>query len=163
MRKLFFNAYILPHLDYCCVIWGNCNITQEDKLIRFQKRAARLILDKDFTTPSKTLFNELNWLTFPDRVKFQKAVLLYKLFNDLSPVYLRNMFTFTSSIHERTLRSSSEFQLYSPRPNTELFRKSFAYSGSTIWNDLPNYVKSANSVFQFKKLYLYWKNRTEQT
>ena len=22
-RKLFYNAYILPHLDYCCSIWGN--------------------------------------------------------------------------------------------------------------------------------------------
>ena len=22
MRKLFFNTYILPHLDYCCIIWG---------------------------------------------------------------------------------------------------------------------------------------------
>ena len=24
-RTLFYNAYILPHLDYCCVIWGNCS------------------------------------------------------------------------------------------------------------------------------------------
>lgn len=22
VRKMFFNAYILPHLDYCCTIWG---------------------------------------------------------------------------------------------------------------------------------------------
>ena len=163
MRKLFFNAYILPHLDYCCVIWGNCNITQEDKLIRFQKRAARLILDKDFTTPSKSLFSELNWLTFPKRVKFQKAVLLYKIFNGLSPDYLRNIFTFTSDIHERTLRSSSQFQLYSPRPNTELFRKSFVYSGSIIWNSLPYYVKNANSVIHFKQLYLQWSKQEAQS
>ncbi len=121
--KLFFNTYILPLLDYCCIIWGNCNVAQEEKLIRFQKRAGRLILDKDYTTPSKDLFKELNWLTFPERVTFQKAVLLYKILNDLSPDYLTNMFTFTSDIHDRTLRSSSQFQLYSPRPNTELLRK----------------------------------------
>ena len=24
-RKLFYNAYILPHLDYCFLIWGNAN------------------------------------------------------------------------------------------------------------------------------------------
>ena len=155
MRKLFFNTYILPHLDYCCIIWGNCNSSQEDKLIRFQKRAARLILDKDFTTPSKDLFKELNWLTFPERVIFQKAVLLYKIFNNLSPDYLRNSFTFTSNIHDRTLRSSSQFQLYSPRPNTELFRKSLVYSGSVIWNSLPYHVKNASSVIQFKRLYLH--------
>ena len=26
-RKLFVNSYILPHIDYCCVVWGNCSIT----------------------------------------------------------------------------------------------------------------------------------------
>ena len=162
MRKLFFNTYILPHLDYCCIIWGNCNHSQEDKLIRFQKRAARLILDKDFTTPSKDLFKELNWLTFPERVTFQKAVLLYKIFNNLSPDYLRNTFTLTSNIHDRTLRSTSQFQLYSPKPNSELFRKSFVYSGSVIWNNLPYYVKNASSVIQFKRLYLHLIKTKEQ-
>ena len=40
LRKLCFNAYILPHLDYCCTIWGNCNNYLLDKLIKFQKWAA---------------------------------------------------------------------------------------------------------------------------
>ena len=26
-RKLFVNSYILPHIVYCCVVWGNCSIT----------------------------------------------------------------------------------------------------------------------------------------
>ena len=92
MRKIFFNAYILPHLDYCCVIWGNCGVSQEQKIIRFQKRAARLILDKPFETPSSELFRELNWMTFPERVLFQKAVLMYKIFSGLAPSYLRDTF-----------------------------------------------------------------------
>ena len=24
-RKMLFNAIVLPHLDYCCVVWANCN------------------------------------------------------------------------------------------------------------------------------------------
>ena len=41
-RKLFYNAYIImPHFDYCCVIWGNCSAHLEDKLTKFPKRAAR--------------------------------------------------------------------------------------------------------------------------
>ena len=46
-RILFYNSYILPHLDLCCIIWGNCSSTLEDKLVKFQKRAARVILDCD--------------------------------------------------------------------------------------------------------------------
>jgi len=29
--------YILSHLDFCCIIWGNCSSTLEDKLVKFQK------------------------------------------------------------------------------------------------------------------------------
>ena len=49
-RKPFYNAYIMPHFDYCCVIWGHCSAHLEDKLTKFPKRAARLILDRDFST-----------------------------------------------------------------------------------------------------------------
>ena len=42
-RILFYNSYTLPHLDFCCIIWGNCSSTLEDKLVKSQKRAARVI------------------------------------------------------------------------------------------------------------------------
>ena len=51
-RILFYNSYILPHLDCCCIIWGNGSSTLEDKLVKIKKREARLILDYDFYTPS---------------------------------------------------------------------------------------------------------------
>ena len=45
-RKLFFNAYVLPHVDYCCTVWGNISSNLTDSMIKLQKRAARIILDK---------------------------------------------------------------------------------------------------------------------
>ena len=53
-------------------------------MIQFQKRVARIILDKIIDTPSSELFAESNWLKFPDRVDYQKAVLMYKIMNNLS-------------------------------------------------------------------------------
>ena len=79
-RKLFYNAYIMPHFDYCCVIWGNCSAYLEGKLTNFPKRASRLILDRDVSTPSAFLFYELKWMPFPDRVIYQKALQMYKTF-----------------------------------------------------------------------------------
>ena len=38
-RKLLFNSYILTHLDYCCIIWGNYSDSSEYKLIKFQKES----------------------------------------------------------------------------------------------------------------------------
>ena len=149
-------------MDYCCVIWGNCDKYLEDKILRFQKRAARLILDKDLLTPSIELFQELNWQPFPERVNFQKAVLTFKIFNEQAPSYLKSMFTETSSVHNRNLRSSSNNQLYPPKPKSELFRKSFSYSASKLWNTIPIHVKNAKSVQEFKTLFLQWNRNQSQ-
>ena len=156
MRTLFYNAYILPHLDYCCTIWGNSSAASMESMIKFQKRAARLILDKDLETPSAELFAELKWLTFPERVKFQKAVMMFKTMNNLNPPYIKNLFKFKNEIHDRSLRSASDNMLYVPKPKCELYRNSLAYSGSKIWNSIPQDVKNSSSVAIFKNRYLDW-------
>ena len=132
IRKLFYNAYILPHLDYCCTVWGNASSDLLDSVIKFQKRAARCILDKDIETPSAEMFTELKWMKFLDRVQYQKAVMMFKIFHNLSPSYLQDLFHHTSEIHGRTLRSTTENLLYVPKPNIEQFRNSLSYSGSKI-------------------------------
>ena len=86
---LFFNSYILPHLDFCCIIWGSCSSILEDKLVKFQKRAARVILDCDLYTTSSKRFKELNWQTFSERVTYQKAILMYRIINNICPDYLK--------------------------------------------------------------------------
>ena len=78
-------AYIMPHCDYCCVIWCNCSAYLEDKLTNSKKRAARLILDRDFSTPSAFLLSELKWMPFPDRVIYQKALQMYKTLHGGAP------------------------------------------------------------------------------
>jgi len=115
----------------CCVIWGNCTSVIEDKLVKLQTRAARAILDVDFTVPSETMFTRLTWMTFPERVVYHKAIQMYKTVCGDAPDYLNNDVVFTSEIHSILLRSSSNFQLYTPRPNTELFRFSFIFSGTS--------------------------------
>ena len=126
-------------------------------LLTFQKRAARVILDCDLYTPSSELFKELNWQTFPERVTYQKAILMYRIINNICPDYLKNYVSYTSDIQCRDTKSTNCNQLNTLKPNIELFRKSFMYSGAAIWNSLPIHVKHATSVNTFKCLYLKWK------
>ena len=61
----YYNAYILPMFDYGCIIWGRCTKTNINRLIKLQKRAARIILQADFYTSSQSMFCELKlvgWL-----------------------------------------------------------------------------------------------------
>ena len=98
--------------------------------------------------PSETMFTQLKWMTFPERVVYHVC--------GNAPDYLKNDFVLTSEIHSRLLRSSSNCQLYTPRPNTELFRNSFIFSGTSIGNFIHEYIKTALSVKHFKSLYLRW-------
>ena len=66
--------------------------------LTFQKRAARVILDCDFYTPPSELFKELNWQTFPERVTYQKAILMYRIINNTCPDYLKNYVSYTSDV-----------------------------------------------------------------
>jgi len=51
---------------------GNYSDSSEDKLIKFKKRAARVILNKNLEMPSAGLFTESQWMTLP--VCCQKAL-----------------------------------------------------------------------------------------
>ena len=43
-RLLFYNAYIKPQFDYCCMIWGNSTIYNTNKIDKLQRRACKRIL-----------------------------------------------------------------------------------------------------------------------
>ena len=124
--------------------------------MKFQKRAARLILDRDFDAPSAELFAQLNWVTFPERVKFQNAIMMYKSMNNLIPSYIGQLFHHTNQIDNRNLRSTSDDLLFVPKPSSKILRNSLAYSGAKIWNSVPSNIKSANSIEQFKDRYIKW-------
>ena len=102
------------------------------------------------------MLTQLKWMTFPKRVVYHKAIQLYKTVCGEAPDYVKKYFVFTSEIHSRLLRSSSNCHLYTPRPNTELFRNSFIFSGTSIGNFIHEYIKTALSVKHFKSLYLRW-------
>ena len=84
------------------------------------------------------------------------AVMVYKIFNNLTPSYLPEYFKMTSDIHQRSLRSTVENLSYIQKPNTELFRKSLSYSGSKIWHAIPDHIKQSTSIAHFKRDYLKW-------
>ena len=72
--------------------------------------------------------------------------------------YLSTSFTFVTDIHARLSRSSSSFQVYTPKPHLEIYRNRFVFSGSSIWNSLSSYIQNSNSVQHFKSQYLCWIN-----
>ena len=149
-RIKFYNAYILPHLEYCCTIWGDS--TDVKSLSKLQNRAARIILDKAYDFPSYDALNLLKWLPLQLRIKQRKAVLVYKSLNGLVPSYMSKLFQPISEINIRHTRNSIRNNLYVPSHNINCYKNSLAVSGAQIWNNIPDYIKICTDVKDFSKL-----------
>jgi len=85
MRKLCYNSYILPIIDYGIILWQYAHKRKVIKIANIQNRTARMILDKSWDHPSTPLFKELNWLPLQSRITDYVAVLVFKIHNDLAP------------------------------------------------------------------------------
>ena len=149
-RKLYFNGYILPILDYCCTIWGNTSDQNTNRLDKLQKRAARIILELPYDTPSNTMFKKLSWLRFTDRVIYHKALYVHRCLYGSVPEYLSNKISYVSNKNGMQLRSNTTQLLNIPKARTNTFRRSFSYSGPTLWNKLPEALRHMSNINTFK-------------
>ena len=146
----YYSSYILPIFDYGCLIWGGNTTAQSKRLVKLQKRAARIILRVDIMTPSESMFSQLKWLSFPKRIQYHVSIMMYKSLNNLAPDYMSDLFNKVSESHSRNLRSVSNDLLSIPLSKTRYYDRSFAIQGAKQWNSLPIDIRHAPSLTSFK-------------
>ena len=78
------------------------------------------------------------------------CIVLYNIFNDRAPSYLRENFVLKSNVSTRHTRSSSNLDFVVPFIKT-CQSGTFYYSGIKDWNELPKEVKVIKSKDAFKK------------
>lgn len=148
--KTMYNAFVLPHFDYCSQVWSDRYQMHNDKLIKLQKYAARLILSKGINTPSSELFKELGWLPLHQRFFYLKAVFMFKCTHDLAPLYLTSNVTKVSEVHDHNTRGANNLTI--PLHKTECYKHSPIIECTRIWNTLGTTIRTAPSMSHFKSL-----------
>ena len=138
-----YNALIMPHFDYCSLVWDNCSKHLQDKIQKLQNRAARVISGKTYDIRSSEILENLGWQTLLERRRRKKALLMHKIRNNNGlPEGLISMFT-SNNNSNYNLRSN-EIDFAMSKPNTNYLKKSFSYSGASFWNNLPKKAKQKN-------------------
>lgn len=149
MKMMFYNAYILPIMDYCCVVWGQ-NGHYKNKISKIQRRIARIILNKPNRSPSTNLLDGLNWMSFENRCKYHTALLVFKTMNNDSPEYMHDILKFSqNSTHHLRSETNKNLTLRA-KPRTNYYKQSFSYNSFIVWNDIPMLIKTSRSVNSFK-------------
>ena len=141
VRKLLYQVYILPILDYCDVVWAPTNVRQTKRLERLHSKCISTCMDSSVTRFSLT-----------ERRKFHTTVQIYKILHKLAPMYLLNMFNYAITVTGRVNRNIH--RLFVPQVNTNYGKRSLRYRGPTIWNVLPAALYSATNLTQFRNIYL---------
>ena len=70
---------------------------------------------------------------------------VHKVRNNNSPNYLAQLF-----ISHQSHYTNSRNNLYMPRPRLDLFKTSISFAGASLWNSLPQNIKSCISLPCFK-------------
>ena len=151
-RLLYYNSYIKSQFDYCSIIWSNSsNFNVNNKL---QRRACKLILLNDYNSLSESL-DQLDILSFV----FLNKAKIYKIYNNLAPSYLHEMFQMRAVNLESTLsnlRSVANKHYVLPQAKCNLFKGSLSFSGVLVWNSIPLDIKNSTSLQMFSKRCSEW-------
>ena len=145
-----YKTLIQPHFDYCSPLWDNCGLGLQDKLQKFQNRAARVITGADYDVRSSEVLNSLGWEKLANRRALNKLVFLYKVLENHTAPNLKDLFSRRNVSQNSYELRNSETDLSIKKPKTEFLKKTFGYSGAVLWNSLPQDVKMAESLISFK-------------
>ena len=134
--------------EYCDIVWSNSDKTYLDRLLRLQKRGARIILKRKIReVSSEQLFRELVWLPLTERWTFHKCLQGFRCINVFFPSYLLNLFSRNSDVNSYNTRGRSNIHLN--RISSKSGSRSFSYSAAELVNDLPGHVKNSDSMRRF--------------
>ena len=155
-RVQFYKSYIQPHIDFCNVVGGSSSETNKMKIHKMQKRACKVILDYNVDDSNEKM-DSLNILSIYDRLYLRKAKFMFKVYNNLAPTYISEKVTLRNNVNtSMQLRSASPGCFVPHKPRTERFKHSMKYSGSLVWNSLPEVVKNAPTLDTFHNRCLQW-------
>ena len=147
---MLFNCMVLPKMDYCDVVWGNCGKCLSDRLQKLQNRAARLTLGLPYSHHvGNDELSTLGWKTLASRRNLHLLQSIYKAVNNDLPEYINN-FQRASDSHRYPTRHSLNQSLTLPQVRRECGKRKFSYRGANLWNHLPNYIKTSTSMTVFK-------------
>ncbi len=146
-----YNSIILPHFDYCSLVWDIGNAYSLEKLQKLQNRAARVITGKSYDIRSKDILEELSWQPLMERWGNNKAIFMHKVTNGEYLENISSLFVVKNNENYNLRNNNIDYKL--EKPKTNFLKKSISYSGVKIWNELPVELKSnCLSLNAFKTL-----------
>ncbi len=136
-------------LDYCNALLGGCSARLVNKLQMVQNAAARVLTKTRKYAHISPILSTLHWLPIKHRIDFKILLIAFKALNGLATQYLSEFLSHSSP--PRPLQFQNSGHLIIPRISKQTEGgRSFFYLVPKLWNNLPNNVREADTLCQFK-------------
>ncbi len=97
---MLYKSLVLPHLEYCDVVWDNCVSKLKDTLQKLQNTACKLILKRNRFAHTDEIHHVLKLWKLSERRTFHTACTAYRCNHNLVPHYLQTIYQPVTAIHQ---------------------------------------------------------------
>ena len=149
--KTIYFTYIHSLLEYADIKWDNCSQKECNEIEKIQLEARRIVTGSMKLVVINKLYKELGWLKLSERRDLHKLFLFFKMDHGLAPLYLSNLLPpYVKDVSSYRLRNAGNY--VGIHANTQAYADSFLPSTIQAWNNLPDSIRSADTLATFQHL-----------
>ena len=145
-----YNGLVLPHLQYCLMVWGDFkegrNLTLGGSLLRYQKRFAGLMAGVGSRYHADPLFARFSMLKIGDLYRQQLRVHAWRFWNGRLPAGLASMLQRVGDVHGHNTRAARGGMHVGTRDH-----RSIGYRVPVEWAGMTGELREAGSLAAFKR------------
>ena len=153
-RKMVANGIVMSYLTYLIPLYGGCPEYLLTGLQTLQNRAARLVTNSNWYTPSSIMLSQIGWLNVRQMIIFHSLVLVFKTKQDMKPVYLYNKISTRFNVDTRLAATNGIREVR--KIKTKIGKQSFLPRTIDQWNNLPPDIRTITSLKKFKMKLKLW-------
>lgn len=149
VKIILCESLVLSRFNFCDTVYGPCINAEDARRIQVaQNSCLRLIFGIRRHQHISHKLTEIKWLNMAKRRLLHSACLYHKIIINKIPKYLSQKISYRTDVHNINVRFKG--LLTPPLHRTELFKRSFTYQITKVYNSIPIDIKN-KPLPQFKR------------
>ncbi len=147
---MLYKSMVLPHFDYCDIVYMNTCLHDLNKLQYIQNSACRIILLADKDTRIADMHRDLKLDMLDTRRKIHLYVFNHRNVYSEIATTISSMYIPSTNVSKRITRQGTTICMHVQQVRSCTSQKAISHIGPCSWNQLPQEVRLIKSHDMFK-------------